>query len=175
VARRDRRLNLAAAVHLLLTSEALDSLGAAVPRGQGTKETRMEEQPTCGKGLASHAVLPARLAELVASQTENLEVHMRALDLEDQNARKEHEAYKRLATGHREIAAQLHAVADEMAGYRDLPMGRHDAKAMSDPAVLEAFEKFVAIKQELLALLQEMAEQDQRMLVAMRAAGAGGP
>jgi hypothetical protein len=134
----------------------------------------MEEQQTCGKGLAGNSVLPARLGELIACLAQNLEVHMKALDLRDPNAEKEHDAYSGLAGEHREIAARLHAVADQMAGYRDLPMGSHDEKAMSDRAVLEAFEKFVESKQQLLALLQATAQQDQTMLAVMRGSDAGG-
>jgi hypothetical protein len=137
-------------------------------RQRRTKEVRVEEQSTCGMGLAEHAVLPAKLGELAASVAENLEVHVKALDLQDRNAEREHVAYVSLAKQHREIAAQLEAMANEMAGYRELPMGKHDEKAMSEPRVLEAFERFVKVKQELLVLLQKQAEQDQSMLVAMR-------
>ena len=134
----------------------------------------MEEQPTCGNGLASNSVLPASLGRLIASLAQNLEVHMKALDLRDLNAAKEHDAYNRLVEQHREIATRLRAVADQMAGYRDLPMGRHDEKVMSEPAVLEAFEKFVESKQQLLALLQATAEQDQTILAVMRGSDTGG-
>ena len=134
--------------------------------GKGTEEARMEEQPTCGKGLADRSVLPARLGELMASLAENLEVHMKTLVLSDHRAEREHDAYSKVATEHREIAARLHAVAGQMAGYRELPMGRHDEKALSDPAVLEAFEKFVGVERGLLALLQDTVSQDQRMLEA---------
>ena len=129
--------------------------------------SNMPEQPTCGKGLAENAVLPGKLGELVAAMGEVLEVHMRALDLNDVNSKQEFEAYKALAREHREIAAGLAAAAREMAGYRDLPMGRHDEKAMAEPRALEVFENFVRHKQELLALLQETIEQDQQMLDQM--------
>ena len=39
-----------------------------------------------------------------------------------------------------------------MAGYRELPMGRHDLPTMSDARSVAAFEKFVKAKQELLAV-----------------------
>jgi hypothetical protein len=57
-----------------------------------------------------------------------------------------------------------------MAGYRDLPMGRHDEKAMTAPVNAEAFEKFVTLEQELLALLQQRLARDQSMLGEMRGA-----
>jgi hypothetical protein len=52
-------------------------------------ENSMEEEPTCGKGLAEQSVLPAKLGQLMASLADNLEVHLKALDLTDENARQE--------------------------------------------------------------------------------------
>jgi hypothetical protein len=54
-----------------------------------------------------------------------------------------------------------------MAAARDLPMGRHDEQAMTSPEVGAAFHRLVEAKQELLALLQRMAEQDQQLLGQM--------
>ena len=64
-------------------------------------------------------------------------------------------------------------LAGEMAAARDLPMGRHDRQAMTSPEVANAFQRFVKDKQDLLALLQRMVEQDQRMLAEMRQAPSG--
>lgn len=58
-----------------------------------------------------------------------------------------------------------------MAGYRDLPMGRHDGEAMARPQVRAAFGRFVTREQELLALLRERVEKDGKMLATM----SGGP
>jgi hypothetical protein len=127
-----------------------------------------QDQPTCGKGLAENSVLPAKLSELLAAMVENLESHMKALDLADPNSRTEYDAYERLAKEHRQIAIQLQSVADQMAGYRGLLMGRHDEKAMAHPRVRDAFEKLVRRKQELLTLLEQMAERDNKLLEAMR-------
>jgi hypothetical protein len=132
-----------------------------------TEEPGMETQPTCGKGLAEHSILPAKLGEWTAAVAENLELHMEALDLSDENSRRERDAYLALAEEHRQIAKQLQTTAGRMAGYRDLPMGRHDPKAMASPRIRAAFERFVEREQELLALLQRRVEQDRRMLTAM--------
>lgn len=129
----------------------------------------MAEQQTCGKGLAEHSALPAMLGDLIASMAEVLEVHTRALDLEDPDARKENQAYVELIMDHRQIAAQLRAAARQMATYRDLPMGKHDASAMSGREPLEVFEKFVKVEQELLAMLQKWVERDQKMLAGWNA------
>jgi len=132
----------------------------------------MEEQ-TCGRGLAEHSVLPAQLAEVTDAMADNLMAHMQALELDDEAARQEHAVYLRLAEEQRQAAARLRAVAGEMAAARDLPMGRHDAQTMSSPEVADAFRRFVEARQELLAVLRPMAEQDQRMLAEMRQAPSG--
>ena len=101
------------------------------------------EQPTCGKGLAENSALPAKIGELISAMAENLSVHMKALDLTDQNSRMEYDAYEELTKELHQIADRLQATATQMAGYRDLPMGRHHEKAMMHPRVGDAFEKFV--------------------------------
>ena len=133
----------------------------------------MKNQRTCGQGLAEHSVLPAKLGELIASLAEILELHMKALDLTDENSRKEHAAYLALSREYRKIAAQLQATAKQMAGYQDLPMGRHDEKAMSSPQIRGAFEKFVTREQELEGLLQNRIDEDRRLLIEMVGAGGG--
>ena len=132
----------------------------------------MEEQ-TCGRGLAEHSVLPAQLAEVTDAMADNLMAHMQALELDDEAARQEHAVYLRLAEEQRQAAGRLRAVAGGMAAARDLPMGRHDAQTMSSPEVADAFRRFVEARQELLAVLRRMAEQDQRMLAEMRQAPSG--
>lgn len=131
----------------------------------------METTQTCGRGLAEHSALPAKLAELLDSVGVVLDLHMKALDVTDENSRKELEAYRRLTSEYHEIAARLHMTATEMAGYRDLPMGRHDPKAMAAPAVVDAFEKFVRLEQELVTLLERRVKKDRQILIQMRAAG----
>jgi hypothetical protein len=127
----------------------------------------MDEPQTCGRGLAEHSALPAQLAQVIETMADNLHVHMQALELDDEPAREEHAVYLRLVEEQRQAAGRLRAVAAEMAGARDLPMGRHDEQAMGSPEVGDAFRRFVAARRELLALLERMAEQDQQMLAAM--------
>jgi hypothetical protein len=127
----------------------------------------MDEQQTCGRGLAEHSALPARLAEVTEAMASNLQVHMQALELDDEPARQEHAVYLRLAEEQRQAAARLRAVANEMASARDLPMGRHDLQTMSSPEVGDAFQHLVRAKQDLLDLLQGMVEQDRRLLAEM--------
>ena len=77
---------------------------------------------------------------------DNLQVHMQALELDDEPARQEHAVYLRLAEEQRQAAARLRAVAGEMAAARDLPMGRHDEQTLTSPQVGEAFQRFVKAK-----------------------------
>ncbi len=127
----------------------------------------MDEPQTCGHGLAQHSALPAQLAEVVETMADNLHVHMQALELDDEPSREEHAVYLRLVEEQRQAAGRLRAVAAEMAAARDLPMGRHDEQTMQSPEVGDAFRRFVAARQELLALLERMGTQDQQHLAAM--------
>lgn len=127
------------------------------------------EQPTCGKGLAENSVFPAKLGNLISAMAENLAIHTLALDQTDPNSRVEYDAYEKLIAELRQSAAALQVTASEMAGYRDLPMGRHDPVAMTQPEVRTAFEHYVKSKKELLSLLQETAERDDQLLAMMRA------
>jgi hypothetical protein len=124
----------------------------------------MSSPATCGQGLAEHAPLPAKLGELSDAVAENLEIHMTALDLNDEHAKQEHDAYVKVARAHRQIAAQLRAVAEAMTGYRDLPMGAHDMEAMTSPDVLGAYHHLIKIEQALATLLEQRAEEHQALL-----------
>ncbi len=131
----------------------------------------MDDQSTCGKGLAANAPLPAKLGELASALADVLETHLPALDITDEASRVEREAYLDLIRENREAALQLQAIAVQMAGYRDLPMGRHFEEAMAAAAVLESFQRFVRAEQELLTFLQHRIEDDQEMLSTMGAVG----
>lgn len=128
----------------------------------------MTEQQTCGKGLAENSVLPAKLGELISAMAGNLDAHRKALNLTDQYSWAEDQAYEKLLKELRQTAAQLSVTANEMAGYRDLQMGRHDEKAMTHPRVRAAFEQLVQRKQELLELLKQTEERDNQLLEIMR-------
>jgi hypothetical protein len=104
----------------------------------------------------------------------NLEVHMTALDRTDAAAEREHAVYESVAQRLRSACAALEAAADEMTAARDLPMGRHDMAAMTQPGVLEAFDRYVAAEDDLRALLEERSAGNRQMLATMRQAIAGG-
>ena len=128
----------------------------------------MGEEWTCGKGLAKNAALPAKLGDVAEALAGLLEAHTRALDVTDESCRKEYDAYRRLAEECRGVAPQLHALASQMAGYRDLPMGPHDEAAMAGPQFTGAFERFVAAERELAGFLEEQIAEYGAMLEEMR-------
>ena len=126
----------------------------------------MEQQPTCGQGLAHNAALPAKLAEVFAAVAEVLEFHLTALDPKDTGSRPEFDAYVALATEHRELESRVRALAMQMESYRDLPMARHDMTVMRSPDAAKAFEQLVAQKEALAALLREWVDEHRAMLKA---------
>jgi hypothetical protein len=128
----------------------------------------MEQQRTCGKGLAEHSTLPAKLAELIASTAKNLELHMETLDLTDPNSRREYEAYQKLVKEHQDISTRLKKTAREMEGYRELPMGKHNQKKLSDPVVIDAFKRYTNLEQELLTILNKQITEDKEMIAEVR-------
>jgi hypothetical protein len=70
-------------------------------------------------------------------------------------------------SAHRQSAAELRSIGEEMAGYRDLPMAKHDANVMSSSEA-DAFGKLVAVEEDLLALFRERLAEDQEMLAEVR-------
>jgi hypothetical protein len=128
----------------------------------------MTEPQTCGQGLAANSTLPSKLGAVMAGVAAALEAHMKALDIDDPDAKREHDAYRSLVDQDRRAAAQLLAIGQEMAGYRDLPMGPHDPELASSPEFVDAFERLVQAERALLALMQERVGEDETMLSAMR-------
>jgi hypothetical protein len=126
----------------------------------------MDQQPTCGQGLAQHAALPLSFADVIGAVAENLELHLTALDPNDKQSRPEFNAYGALATQHRELESRLRAIALQMEGYRDLPVAAHDMSVMTSPKLVRALERLVAQEESLTTLLVESVEQYQQMLKA---------
>jgi hypothetical protein len=130
----------------------------------------MDDQPTCGTGLAANAPLPTALGAVASAMGEVLVAHQASLDVSDLTARREHDAYQDLADAYRLIAAQLDATAKRMARYRDLPMGPHDMAVLMAPPAVDAFATFVRREEALLVLLQARLPEDRAMLGQMQSA-----
>ena len=127
----------------------------------------MVEQATCGQGLVANAALPAKLGELAAALAAVLDAHTKALDLDDENARRERDVYLTLVEKQRGVAVQLQSVADQMTGARDLPTARHLPDVLASPELAAPFRRFVEAEEELLALLRERIDDDRSMLGEM--------
>src|SRR5687768_13523378 len=104
----------------------------------------MAEQQTCGMGLAENSPFPGALAKVVEQIADNLELHLSALDQDDEDCRNERTAYEALLSEHREIAERLKTTATKMASLRDLPMGRHDKDTLGNEEVRYAFKTLVS-------------------------------
>jgi hypothetical protein len=119
---------------------------------------------TCGHGLAENAAIPEKLGALIDGLADNLQQHLPSLTASDGATGGERIAYTRLLEQHREIARRLRAVAKEMAGYRDLPMGEHDEAVLGSPAVAKAFEGYVVAMRQGIATLQASLASYEQML-----------
>jgi len=130
-------------------------------------ELLVDEEPTCGIGVAQHAAIPANVGVMFEHLAETLELHRRMLVLEDANARNEDDVYRALAATWRQIAQLVEKAATHMAAQRELPMGAHDETAWGEEH-LSAFDNFVKAQTKVLALLRVAAERDEKMLASMK-------
>jgi hypothetical protein len=133
------------------------------------EDQTVEDQPTCGRGLAQNAVVPAALAAVADGLAQNLEIHTRALNPGDAAAAQEQGVYGRVAKSLRSAAADLQAAGAEMAAAADLPMGAHDMAEITTTDALDAFKSFVAAENDLRRLLEARREDNEQMLTAIRA------
>ena len=127
----------------------------------------MDDQQTCGKGLAAHAPLPGQLGRLVQATAAVLEAHLGMLDLTDPFSAAEREVYRELIDEHRRAAEVLLGLAQRMAAARELPMGRHVDVPEAMVAMRHAFAQFVECEMELQAMLESRLASDRQMLAAM--------
>jgi hypothetical protein len=107
----------------------------------------------------------------MSAVAEVLDAHTRSLPLDDAAAAAERDAYDDLVRRHRALAGALHATAESMRARRDLAIAPHDEALLADARSREGFERYVAAKADLLALLQASIEEDRAMLREL----AGGP
>jgi hypothetical protein len=128
-----------------------------------------DEQSTCGRGLAEHATIAAKMAEFLKSLAANLHAHVPTIDTSDPNGQAEREAYVHLSTAYEAVADQLARTAKRMRAYRDLPAAPHHEEALADARLMEAFRRFVALETELADLLAASAEQGAQLLRQSRA------
>lgn len=127
-----------------------------------------DDTPTCGKGIAANAVLPERIAALLAAMAAIYENHIRALDAAEANGKLEIDAYARLMRDFRAAAKEISGLADAMRSYRDLPMAEHDMAVLMDAKSIEAMEALVSAQEHLATLVTQRASEFRSMIEAMR-------
>lgn len=128
----------------------------------------LAEPATCGAGVAQHASIPLKLADMFDGLSETLDLHRTMLvTTADEHSRREDAVYQELATQWRQIASLVRTTARMMREQRELPMGAHDESAWGERH-LRAFEQFVTSQSQVLALLRVAAEHDEQMLASMK-------
>lgn len=130
-------------------------------------ENHPNQEPSCGAGLAQHAVVPRRMATYLAELAVTLELHRTMLVLADPKSQREDAVYAELAASYRQLAKNLGEAAERMAAQHELPMGAHDESQWTDEH-LRAFASFVREQSALALLLQEAAAHDEQMLASMQ-------
>jgi hypothetical protein len=124
----------------------------------------MDQPPTCGQGIAEHADVPLKLADVIGAMADILEIHQSSLNSSDKHSRPEFDAYVAVATAHRELESRLRALAVRMEGYRDLPMASHDMAVITSPTATRALERLSVEEEALTSLLQKHVKQYRQML-----------
>lgn len=128
------------------------------------QEAAENDEWTCGRGLAHHSAVPAKMADYLAALAETLRTHLQTIDTSEAAGQAEWNAYGELADGYTDLADRLGTTAARMRAYVDLPAAPHHEEALADPLLVEVFARFVQIETELAAYLQKSADQDQAML-----------
>lgn len=122
-----------------------------------------DDEPTCGKGLAHHSVLPEKLAAWAEAMSEMLALHQKSLDANDPAAKPELDAYVKLTDDYRNIAASLRATAERMASYRDLPMPAHDEAVLMSKEAEEIFATLMRAERAAADRFREFVEEHEQM------------
>jgi hypothetical protein len=108
--------------------------------------------------------MPLLMGRLLASVADNLIAHVPGLVPDDEHSQREKLVYERVAARHREAAAMLFAIGDEMAACRNMPMGQHDLVALSSAPVVDALAGMVHAEGELATLLEQQLTEHRTML-----------
>ena len=132
-----------------------------------SRRTVMAEEPTCGQGLAEHALTPQLIAALMNAVADNLITHLPMLVAGDEDTQHERRIYEHLSRRHREAAAMLQAIATEMVKLQDMRMGQHDLEAMSRDDMTKALESLIRAEGQLVTRLELQLAEHRAMADAM--------
>jgi hypothetical protein len=128
----------------------------------------MPEAPTCGQGLAQHADFPRLMAQLLEAVAANLMAHLPSLAASDADTQREKLVYQQLAQRHRDAAAVLAALSEDMAGCSEMPMGSHDLDALSGSEMTDALTDMIRGETELLVAVEQQLTEHKAILDEMR-------
>lgn len=132
--------------------------------GDRVAENETNDEWTCGKGLAHHSAIPAKMAEYLAALAKTLRTHVPTIDRGKASGQVEWEAYTELATNYQDLAVELADTAARMRRYRDLPAAPHHKEALAAPVLAEVFMEFVSAERELADLMQKSVAEDEEIL-----------
>ena len=157
---------------LTLTTETSDDWADDTQRGWSMildvlDETLPAEAPSCGVGLAQHAVVPRRFAIYLSELAETLDRHREMLVGSEESTLREDDVYRQLAVDFRGIAEALKSAAERLDSQRGLAMGAHDESKRTD-AHAKAFARFVHEQGALVSVLRAAAVRDEAMLAEMQ-------
>jgi hypothetical protein len=122
--------------------------------------------PTCGQMMASKAVLPAKMAEVMAAVSEMLEAHAAFMIAgKTKEGAKEAAGMKKIAKMHKDLGALFTKTAAEMTKAGSWAAAPHDMAAMkADPKIQAAMAKMLQTHKDMAALLnKEVAEMEAMM------------
>lgn len=126
---------------------------------------------SCGQMVASKAVLPTKMAEVMTAVADMFDAHAAImLASKNKDGAKEAAGLKKIAKNHRDLSTAFSKAAAEMSKAATWPNAPHDMAAMKADAKLGAsMQKMLATHKEMIALMQkEVAEMEAMMAMSAK-------
>jgi hypothetical protein len=162
-------LSLAPAVAFAQAAPAKAPTKAATPAPAkaaapaATPATPPAAAPSCGQMIASKAVLPAKMAELMTAVAETMDAHAALMIAgKTKEGAKEAKGLKKIAADHRALAKAMAKAQASMEAAAKWPNAPHDmATMMGDAKLMASMQKMLAAEKEMVALMQkDLAEME---------------
>jgi len=119
---------------------------------------------SCGAELAESAIIPEKLAALMAHVAMNMVAHAEWVGSDGDASRAEHRALHDVAAGYRAIATAASEAAATMRALRDLEPAPHDPSRWDRAAFATWMHRKIELQTELAQLLLQHAEQSKAAL-----------
>jgi len=124
---------------------------------------------SCGAELAESAVVPEQLALLMAHVAQNLDAHAKWVGDATPAAAEEQRWLLKVADDYRGIAAAASRAVTTMRAMRDLAPAPHDPSRRDPAAFVTWMEKKIELQRAFAQLLNDHAEESERVLAELRA------